>query len=81
MTAQCRLRLSSLETFHVETIATRIEPANAIGANDKIRWIENVPLDQIEHRTIDLGRSASIKSNMNFDDPSLPSCMMPIVGS
>jgi len=28
-----------------------------------------------------LGRSGSIKSNMNFDDPSLPSCIIPIVGS
>jgi hypothetical protein len=26
------------------------------------------------------GRSGSIKSKMNFDDPSPPSCMMPIVG-
>jgi hypothetical protein len=27
------------------------------------------------------GRSGSIKSKMNFDDPLRPSCMMPIVGS
>ena len=32
----------------------RIKPANAIGANDKIRRIENLALDEIQHGTIDL---------------------------
>ncbi len=32
----------------------RVEPANAIGANDKIRLIENVTPDEIQHRPIDL---------------------------
>jgi len=31
-----------------------IKPANTVGANDKIGRIENVPLDEIEHRAIDL---------------------------
>ena len=32
----------------------RIEPANAVGANDKIGRIENVALDEIQHRAINL---------------------------
>ena len=32
----------------------RIKPTNAIAANNKIRGIENMPLDEIQHRTIDL---------------------------
>jgi hypothetical protein len=30
-----------------------IEPANAIDANDKVGWIENLPLDEAQHRAID----------------------------
>ena len=31
-----------------------IQPANAVAANDEVGRIENVPLDEIEHRAIDL---------------------------
>jgi hypothetical protein len=31
-----------------------IKPANTVGANDKIGWIENVSLDEIQHRAINL---------------------------
>ena len=33
----------------------RIEPANTIGANDKIGRIENIPLDEIQHGAADFG--------------------------
>ena len=32
----------------------RIKPANAIGANDKTGWIENVSLYKVQHRAINL---------------------------
>jgi len=32
----------------------RIKPADAVRANDKIRRIEDVPLHEIQHRTINL---------------------------
>ena len=38
-------------------------------------------LDEIQYSPTTFGRSGSIKSKMNFDEPSLPSCMIPIVGS
>ena len=31
-----------------------IKPANTVGANDKIGWIENVTLDEIQHRAINV---------------------------
>jgi hypothetical protein len=31
-----------------------VEPTNAIGANDKVGGVENVALDEIQHRTINL---------------------------
>jgi hypothetical protein len=30
----------------------RIEPTNAVGANDKISWIENVTFNEIKNRSI-----------------------------
>jgi hypothetical protein len=32
----------------------RIESANTVAANDKIGWIEDIPLNEIQHSTIDL---------------------------
>jgi hypothetical protein len=32
----------------------RIEPANAVDANDKIRRVENVTLGEIQHGAVDL---------------------------
>ena len=58
----------------------RIEPHHAIAADGEIRRIENVALDEIQHHTINL-RPFRLQSNTNFDDPSLPSCIIPIVGS
>jgi hypothetical protein len=46
--------------FYAETVATnhprhfRIKPANTIGPNDKIRRIEDMTSDEIQHRTISL---------------------------
>jgi hypothetical protein len=33
----------------------RIEPANAVAPNDKVGRVENLALNEIQHRTIDLG--------------------------
>ena len=32
----------------------RIEPAHAVAANDKVRWVENVGLYEIQHGAVDL---------------------------
>jgi hypothetical protein len=37
---------------HHQSCHFRIEPTNAVVANDKISWIENVAFDEIKHRSI-----------------------------
>jgi hypothetical protein len=62
----------------------RVRSTYAVRPNDKIRRIEDVRRDEIQQGTIDLRtlRLHQVKrSKMNFDDPSLPSCITPIVGS
>jgi hypothetical protein len=58
----------------------RIKPTNAVAANDKVGRVENVSSNKFQYQAI-FGRFGSIKSNMNFEDPSLPSCIIPMVGS
>ena len=55
--------------------------ATLIRPNDKIRWIEDVRRVEIQHGTIDLRTLRLHQVKMNFDDPSLPSWITPIVGS
>jgi hypothetical protein len=43
----------------------RVKSTYAVRPNDKIRWIEDVRRDEIQHGTIDFGRSSSIRSKMN----------------
>ena len=54
---------------------------NTVGANNTIGWIENMPFDKIQQTRSTFGRSDSIESKMNIDEPSLPSRVIPIVGS
>jgi hypothetical protein len=46
--------------------------------NDKIRRIENVPLDEIQHRTIDL---RPLRIHPKAGASSRSECMMPSIGS
>jgi hypothetical protein len=61
MSAKRRDRRSTSKDFlcrnlrHHHPRHFRIEPAHAVCANNKIGRIENMTLDEIQHRTIDLG--------------------------
>jgi hypothetical protein len=46
------LLFRSLSDYHSRHF--RIEPANAVDANDKIRRVENVTLGEIQHGAVDL---------------------------
>ena len=48
----------------------RIKPANAVGAYHKIRRVEDMPFDVIQHRAIDLRPLRLHQIEYDFDDPS-----------
>jgi hypothetical protein len=64
------LNVDSVRRGYVGTLATASAPfpgyVDIRGPNDKIRWIVDVRRDEIQHCTIDLGRSGSIRSKMRF---------------
>ena len=74
-------------TFYVETFATTIRAISGLSRQTpSVRMTKSAgsktwPLTKSSTARSTWGRSGSIKSKMNFDDPSMPSCIMPIVGS
>jgi hypothetical protein len=42
-----------------------VQLTDAVATNDKVGWIENKALHEIQRRAVHFGRSGSIKSKMN----------------
>jgi hypothetical protein len=78
---------STSKTFYAETFAITIRAISGLSRQTpslqmtKSAGSKTWPLMKSNTERSIFGRSGSIKSKMNFDDPSRPSCMMPIVGS
>jgi hypothetical protein len=76
MSASRRLRPVGVEDFLCRNLRQDhprhfwIKPANTVGAHDKIGWIENVSLDEIQHRAINL---RAVPAPLNRKRISLPS--------
>jgi hypothetical protein len=87
MIASRRLRRSASKIPYVESLATTIRAICGLSRQTPAARItksagsKTWPLMKSSTVRSTFGRSGSIKSNMNFDEPSLPSCMMPMVGS
>jgi hypothetical protein len=73
--------------LYVETLATTMRAVSGLSRQTpSLRMTKSAgsktwPLTKSSAARSTFGRSGSIRSKMNLDDPSLPSCMMPIVGS
>ena len=78
---------STSKIFYAETFATTIRAISGLSRQTpsvrmtKSAGSKTYPLTKSSTARLTFGRSGSIKSKINFDDPSLPSCMTPIVGS
>jgi hypothetical protein len=78
---------SESKIFYAETFATTIRATYGLSRQTpsvrmtKSAGSKTCPLTKSSTARSMFCRSGSIKSKMNFDDPSLPSCIMPIVGS
>jgi hypothetical protein len=74
-------------TFYVEILATTIRAISGLSRQTpSLRIVKSagsntVALTKSKTALSTFGRSGSMRSKTNFDDPSRPSCIMPMVGS
>ena len=73
--------------FYVDTFATTTRAISGLSPHTpslritKSAGSKTRPLTKSSTTRSTFGRSGSIKSKMNFDEPSLPLCVIPIIGS